>query len=68
MFTINPLVRPDKGTIFRVGDDPVSLLWTTLITDAEYALKKARGENAILDLFAANRHPVALARSRPSYV
>ncbi|OJY27798.1 MAG: hypothetical protein BGO98_41825 [Myxococcales bacterium 68-20] len=68
VFTINPLVRPDKGTIFRVGDDPVSLLWTTLITDAEYALKKARGENAILDLFAANRHPVALARSRPSYV
>lgn len=68
VLTMIPIVRPDKGTIFRVGDDPVSLLWTTFLTDAEYALKKTRGENAILDLFSANRHPIALARHRPSYV
>lgn len=66
-FTITPLVRPDKGTIFQIDGDPVSLLWTTFLTEAEYAKKKAEGENAILDMFAENKHPVALARARGSY-
>lgn len=68
VLTLIPLVRVDKGEIFRVEDDPVSLTWTTFLTDAEYALKKARGENAILDLFAEHRHPLTLAAGRRSYV
>lgn len=61
-------MRPDKGKIFEVEGEPVSLLWLTFLTDAEYALKKARGENAVLDMFGENRHPVELSRSRRSYV
>jgi hypothetical protein len=66
--TLVPIVRPDKGEIFHVGEDPVSLLWLTFLTDAEYALKKAHGENAVLDLFSEHQHPVALDRGRASYV
>lgn len=32
-----------------------------------YALKRSKGESAILDLFSEHRHPIALARSRASY-
>jgi hypothetical protein len=46
----------------------VGFLWLTFITDAEYALKKEHGVNAVLDLFGEHDHPVALDRSRKSYV
>jgi len=51
-----------------VDDEDVSFIWLTFLSDAEYALKKQKGVNAILDLFSAHKHPVVLDRSRKSYV
>ena len=64
----NPLVRPDKGTIFERDGDPVALLWLTFLTDAEYELSKTNGPNAILDLFGKNAHPIEFGAKRKSYV
>ncbi|WP_207513022.1 suppressor of fused domain protein [Longitalea luteola] len=68
LLTLTTIVIADTGTVFRVDDDDVSFLWLTFLTDAEYALAKEHGVNAILDLFLEYKHPVTLDRSRTSYV
>lgn len=65
---LTPIVRPDKGTIFSIGGDPVSFLWLTFLTDAEHAACRARGPNHVLDLFQQHRHPLVFTPSRSSYV
>lgn len=67
LFFLNPLVRPDKGTIFSIGDDAVSLLWLTFLSDAEHVVSKEDGPNAVLDLFGENDHPIEFDFSRTSY-
>lgn len=68
LITFEPIVRPDKGTIFTRDGDDVSFLWLTFLTDAEYELKKSKGENAILDMFQENDHPLEFTPQRKSYV
>lgn len=68
LLTLTSIVKADNEPVFRVENDNVGFLWLTFITDAEYAYKKEHGMNAILDLFGENNHPVALDRSRKSYV
>lgn len=68
LLTLTSIVKADNEPVFMVDNEDVSFLWLTFLTDAEYAVKKAQGVNAILDLFSAHKHPVTLDRSRKSYV
>lgn len=68
LLTLTSIVKADNEPLFQVEGEDVGLLWLTFLTDAEYALKKEQGVNAVLDLFGENNHPVALDRSRKSYV
>jgi hypothetical protein len=68
LLILTSIVTADNEPVFQVDEEDVSFLWLTFLTDEEYALKKAQGVNAILDLFAAHEHPVTLDRSRKSYV
>jgi hypothetical protein len=66
--TLTSIVKADNVPVFQVEGEDVGFLWLTFLTEAEYALKKEQGVNAVLDLFDENEHPVALDRSRKSYV
>jgi hypothetical protein len=66
--TLTSIVKADNEPVFQVEGEDVGFLWLTFLTDAEYALKKEQGVNAVLDLFSEYNHPVALDRSRLSYV
>ncbi|HEX6432439.1 MAG TPA: suppressor of fused domain protein [Niastella sp.] len=68
LLTLTSIVKTDNEPIFKIEDDDVAFIWLTFLTDAEYALKKERGVNAILDLFGEHKHPVTLDRARTSYV
>jgi hypothetical protein len=68
LLTLTSIVTADNEPAFQVEGEDVGFLWLTFITDAEYALKKEHGVNAVLDLFGEHDHPVALDRSRKSYV
>ncbi|OQP56972.1 hypothetical protein A3860_10390 [Niastella vici] len=68
LLTLTSIVKADNEPAFKVDNEDVSFLWLTFLTDAEYALKKEHGVNAILDLFSAYKHPVTLDRFRKSYV
>jgi hypothetical protein len=68
LLTLTSIVKADTEPVFKVENEEVGFIWLTFLTDAEYALKKQSGVNAILDLFGEHRHPVALDRSRKSYV
>jgi hypothetical protein len=65
---LTSIVTADNEPVFQVENEDVGFLWLTFLTDAEYALKKTKGVNAILDLFTEHEHPVTLDRSRKSYV
>lgn len=66
--TLTSIVKADNQPVFQVEGEDVGFLWLTFLTDAEYALKKEQGVNAVLDLFSEYNHPVALDRSRLSYI
>jgi hypothetical protein len=66
--TLTSIVKTDNKPAFQVEGEDVGFLWLTFLTDKEYALKKEHGVNAVLDLFTEYNHPVALDRSRLSYV
>jgi hypothetical protein len=66
--TLTSIVKADNEPVFQVEGEDVGFLWLTFLTNAEYALKKEQGVNAVLDLFSEYNHPVALDRSRLSYV
>lgn len=66
--TLTSIVKADNEPVFQVEGEDVGFLWLTFLTDAEYALKKGQGVNAVLDLFTEYNHPVALDRSRKSYI
>lgn len=68
LLTLTSIVTADNEPAFNVEEEAVGFLWLTFITDEEYKLKKEKGVNAVLDLFGENNHPVALDRSRNSYV
>ena len=68
LLTLTSIVKTDNEPIFQIEDDDVAFIWLTFLTDAEYALKKERGVNEILDLFGEHKHPVVLDRARKSYV
>jgi hypothetical protein len=68
LLTLTSIVKADNEPAFQLGDEDVSFIWLTFLTDAEYALKKEKGVNDILDLFGEHKHPVTLDRSRKSYV
>lgn len=68
LLVLTSIVIADKDPVFQLDNDDVSFLWLTFLTDAEYALKKEKGVNAILDLFSEYDHPVTLDRNRKSYV
>lgn len=68
LLTLTSIVKADNEPAFQVDNDDVSFLWLTFLTDAEYAFKKEKGVNAILDLFGEHKHPVTLDRARKSYV
>lgn len=68
LLTLTSIVKADHEPVFQVDNDDVSFIWLTFLTDAEYALKKEKGVNAILDLFVEHKHPVTLDRARKSYV
>jgi hypothetical protein len=68
LITLTSIVKADNEPVFQVENEDVGFIWLTFLTDAEYAHKKEHGVNDILDLFGENRHPVALDRSRKSYV
>jgi len=58
----------DVGKKLVVQGDPVNLLWLVPITAAELALKRARGIEALLQVFEKNNHPLPLNEQRRSYV
>jgi hypothetical protein len=66
--TLTSIVKADNEPVFQFEGEDVGFLWLTFLTDAEYALKKEKGVNAVLDLFTEYNHPVALDRSRKSYI
>jgi len=68
LLTLTSIVTADNEPVFQVEGEDVGFLWLTFLTDAEYALKKEQGVNTVLDLFGEYEHPVALDRSRKSYV
>jgi hypothetical protein len=68
LLTLTSIVKTDNEPVFQVEEEDVSFIWLTFLTDAEYALKKEQGVNAILDQFSEHKHPVTLDRSRKSYV
>lgn len=68
LLTLTSIVKADNEPVLKVDNEDVSFLWLTFLTDAEYAVKKEHGVNAVLDLFSAFKHPVTLNRSRKSYV
>jgi hypothetical protein len=60
LLTLTTIVIADQGTVFKVDEDDVAFIWLTFLTDREYAFKKERGVNEVLDLFGAHKHPVTL--------
>lgn len=68
LLTLTSIVKTDYEPVFQVENDDVAFIWLTFLTDAEYKLKKEKGVNAVLDLFAEHNHPVTLDRTRKSYV
>ena len=66
--TLTSIVKADNEPVFQLEGEDVGFLWLTFLTEAEYALKKEQGVNAVLDLFDENEHPVTLDRLRKSYV
>jgi hypothetical protein len=68
LLTLSSIVTADNEPAFQIEGDDVGFIWLTFLTDAEYALKKEQGVNAILDLFAEHKHPVTLDRTCKSYV
>jgi len=68
LLTLSSIVIEDSEPAFEIEGDEVGFIWLTFLTDAEYALKKEKGVNAILDLFGEHDHPVTFDRFRKSYV
>jgi hypothetical protein len=67
---LSPLLRHHQrlGDELQIDGCPVDLLWIVPISAAELALKKRDGMNALLDLFAQNKHPWIFDPGRKSYV
>lgn len=67
---LNSPIKTDQEILsgFSVAPYPVDLLWVVPITSAEYELKISEGLDSILDSFDANQHPVALDKTRSSYI
>lgn len=66
---LSPLLRSHRrlSELFSIDDAPVELLWVVPISAAEHALKRKSGVNALLDLFARERHPWLFEPARRSY-
>ncbi len=67
---LSPLLRqhqrlPDE---LEIDGCPVEFLWVVPISQAELALKKRDGMNALLDVFANYQHPWIFDPDRQSYV
>jgi hypothetical protein len=67
---LSPLLRhhqrlPDQ---LEIEGCPVEFLWVVPISQAELALKKRDGTNALLDVFASNQHPWIFDPDRQSYI
>lgn len=67
---LTPIIEPDKqiAEALSIEGEPVEILTVNLISDAEYALIKARGLNPFLDLLDENDYPPIFDPTRKSYV
>jgi hypothetical protein len=67
---LQSLVRSDARLpeLLRIEGQPVELLWVQPITAPEAAVKRQRGIDALLGLFAQHRLPFVLDERRPSLV
>jgi hypothetical protein len=66
---LSPLLRAHRqlSELFAVDGAPVELLWVVPISAEEHALKRRSGVNALLDLFARERHPWLFEPTRRGY-
>ncbi|HWB76070.1 MAG TPA: suppressor of fused domain protein [Nannocystaceae bacterium] len=65
---LTPIIGRHAELELAVDGEPVELLVVHLLTDAEYALKREHGTDAILTLFDDHAYPLVLDPSRDSMV
>jgi hypothetical protein len=65
---LTPIIGRHAEIELEVDGEPVELLVVHLLTDAEYALKREHGTDAILTLFDDHAYPLVLDPARASMV